>query len=256
MRKSMLMFDLQRFNDTPTKESLLEFLKKTPGGEAYVVTIETMETAYRQEIDRKTTDNKVIRQKATDAEKSLKTLKENYSKVMTHLGIDEDTEDLESDLQNIASSKDANSDLQRKYDSLKKKYDKDVADKEGEILAERNKRHDLLKSNAVLTAITGKVHNPSEISKLILASVKVGDDDNLLFVGQDGKEISIEDGVKGWIANNTWAATNQQQPGGGSNGGKGGSAGGDEASSFVANLAQNNAKANQDVAKSQELYFK
>ena len=40
---------------------------------------------------------------------------------------------------------------------------------------------------------------------------------------RDGKEISLEDGVNGWLKENSWAVKANGAGGGGSNGGGGGS---------------------------------
>jgi hypothetical protein len=212
-------FGLQLFNGSATREELLEFLKKQPGGERFVATVEAIETAYRSEIDRKTQDNKTIRTKLTETEKNLKTVQENYLKVTTHLGIDENAEDLDAELDSISKTKTADAALQRKYDALEKRYKREIGEKDTAISEERAKRHDLLKTNAIITGLNGKVHNAQEISKLLLGSVKVNEDDSLVFVGADGKESGIDEGIKGWLTSNAWAAVNPQNPGGGSAGG-------------------------------------
>lgn len=212
-------FDLQYFNGSATKEELLEFLRKQPDGTKFVATLDAMEFAYRTELERKTLDNKNIRTKLADTEKLLKVVKENYSKVMTHLGIDENTEDLDAELETVSKIKSADTALQRKYEALENRYKREIGEKDAAIADERSRRHDLLKNNTIIAGLTGKVHNPQEIAKLLLGNVKVNDDDSLLFTGADGKESSIEDGIKSWLSNNAWAAINPQNSGGGSGGG-------------------------------------
>lgn len=250
-KNSRLIFDMQRFNDKATREALVEFLRTQPGGEKFIGTVEAIETAYRTELERKTLDNKTVRTKLTETEKALKATKDNYSKVMTHLGIDEDTDDLDGELTTISKSKGADADLQRKYDALNKKYQKDISEKDTAITAERGKRHDLLKTNAVIAGLTGKVHNPQEISKLLLGNVKVGDDDSLIFADADGKESAIDDGIKSWLTANTWAAVNPQNSGGGSSGGGGGGGTGG-AGSLGKELAQS---VTATETKGTEIYF-
>lgn len=245
-------FGLQLFNGSATREELLDFLKKQPGGERFVATVEVIETAYRSEIDRKTQDNKNIRTKLTESEKNLKTVRDNYSKVMTHLGIDENTEDLDVELDSISKTKTADAALQRKYDALEKRYKREIGEKDTAISDERAKRHDLLKTNAIISGLTGKAHNPQEISKLLLGSVKVNEDDSLVFVGADGKESSVDDGIKGWLTSNAWAAVNPQNSGGGSAGGGAGGSGAQGSGSLGKELAQSVTAAE---TKGAEIYF-
>ncbi|WP_371366287.1 hypothetical protein [Sporomusa rhizae] len=244
------LFKLQLFNDAVTKEALLEFLRKQPDGAKYAATVEAMEVAYRTEIERKTTDNKTVRTKLTETEKSLKTAQEKYSKIMTHLGIDEDVEDLDAELETISKAKGADAALQRKYDALDKKYKKEMGEKDTAIAEERSRRHDLLKTNSVIAGLTGKVHNPQEIAKLLLGNLKVSEDDSLTFTAADGKESSVDDGIKGWLTGNAWAAVNSQNPGGGSNGGGAGDK--ETSGSLGKELAKS---VTQPDAKGAEIYF-
>jgi hypothetical protein len=245
------VFSLQYFNGTATRDELLEYLRKQPDGAKFVATVEAIEAAYRTEIERKTLDNKTIRTKLTDTEKTLKTTQSNYSKVMTHLGINEDTEDLDTELETISQVKGADAALQRKYDALDKKYRREIDEKDSTIAEERGRRHDLLKTNAIVAGLTGKVHNPQEIAKLLMGNLKVSEEnDSLIFMGADGKESSVDDGIKGWLTGNAWAAVNPQNPG--ANSFNSNNNNGDKVGSLGKELAKSVA---QPDAKGAEIYF-
>lgn len=82
--------------------------------------------------------------------------------------------------------------------------------------AERTKRIEAAKLNKAVAALTkGNAANPSEIAKIVLASIQAKDDDSIVYCDGD-KELSIEDGVKAYLAANPWAVSNTQKPGAGS----------------------------------------
>ena len=86
--------------------------------------------------------------------------------------------------------------------------------------AEKEKRIAAIKANKALAALQGgNAANPEVISKLILDQIKVKDDDSIVFTGPDGKELSVDDGVKSFLTANPWAVKNTQNPGGNSGGG-------------------------------------
>ena len=85
---------------------------------------------------------------------------------------------------------------------------------------EKSKRINATKvSNAMAALQAGNAANPEIISKLILDKLVAKDDDKLVFAADDGKELSVEDGVKNFLAANPWAVKNVQSPGGGSGAG-------------------------------------
>lgn len=57
--------------------------------------------------------------------------------------------------------------------------------------------------------------------KLLEGNVQAKEDDSLVFMDGE-KEISIDDGVKGWLGKNPWAVKNMAQGGGGTGGAGGG----------------------------------
>ena len=99
------------------------------------------------------------------------------------------------------------------------KVTKQLADK-----AEKTKRLDGMKMAKAVELLTkGNAASPQNMAKLLEGSIVVKDDESLAYTGSDGKEISLEDGVNGWLKENSWAVKANGAGGGGSNGGGGGS---------------------------------
>ena len=90
--------------------------------------------------------------------------------------------------------------------------------------AEKTKRLDGMKMAKAVELLTkGNAASPQNMAKLLEGSIVVKDDESLAYTGSDGKEISLEDGVNGWLKENSWAVKANGAGGGGSNGGGGGS---------------------------------
>jgi hypothetical protein len=108
-----------------------------------------------------------------------------------------------------------------------------------------------MKNQALLAALVeNKAIKPETLTKLLLDNVKVGDDDSLVFVGTEGDEIPVKDGVKGWLTSNPEFLLNNQNPGGGSGGG--GTGGGQP--SFAASLLKSQ-QPTENLQKAESIYF-
>lgn len=109
--------------------------------------------------------------------------------------------------------------LQKSFDELKSKYD--ASEKKAQ--EEHDKRVQASISSSILNALTnGKAVNPAEISKILMGNVSVGDGDKIVY--KDGnKELSIADGVSGWLKANPWAVKADVQTGAGGGSGSHGS---------------------------------
>jgi hypothetical protein len=109
--------------------------------------------------------------------------------------------------------------LNKDFAALKGKY----ADMEKTAQAEKAKRFDAMKTNALIDQLTkGNAAAPKDMAKLIADKLVVNDDETISFVDGDNT-ISVEDGVKGWLSSNTWAVKANPQGGGGAPAGGGGS---------------------------------
>lgn len=76
-------------------------------------------------------------------------------------------------------------------------------------------------AKAVELLTKGNAAAPKDMAKLLLDNIKVNDDDSLAYTGADGKDVSIEDGVNGWLKENSWAVKVNNNGGGGAGGGAG-----------------------------------
>jgi hypothetical protein len=96
------------------------------------------------------------------------------------------------------------------------------AEMEKTAQAEKAKRFDAMKNNALIDQLTkGNAAAPKDMAKLIADKLVVNDDETISFV--DGENtMSVEDGVKGWLSSNTWAVKANPQGGGGAPAGGGG----------------------------------
>lgn len=107
------------------------------------------------------------------------------------------------------------SDLQKQFAELKGKYDAS----EKKAKEEHDKRVQTAISSQLMSALAaGKAINPAEMSKMLSGNIFVGDDDKIIYRDGD-KELSVDDGVAGWLKANPWAvkADVQTGAGGGSN---------------------------------------
>lgn len=97
--------------------------------------------------------------------------------------------------------------------------------------AEKAKRLDGMKmAKAVELLSKGHAASPENMAKLLEGNIIVKDDESLAYNGKDG-EISLEDGVAGWLKENSWAV---KANGGGGSGSPNGGNGGGSSDPFLA----------------------
>lgn len=110
-------------------------------------------------------------------------------------------------------------DLKKSFDELKGKYDAS----EKKAKEEHDKRVKEAINSKILSALTdGKAINPAEMSKILIGNVSVGDGDKIVYKDGD-KELSVTDGVAGWLKANPWAVKADVQTGAGGGSGSHGS---------------------------------
>lgn len=91
---------------------------------------------------------------------------------------------------------------------------------EAKAKAERDKRIKTSINTQLMSELTkGNAIMPETFAQVLAGSVAAKDDDSLVFMGKDNKEISIADGVKAWLEANPSAVKNNIQPGAGSKAG-------------------------------------
>ena len=102
------------------------------------------------------------------------------------------------------------------------KITKQLKDETQKAADEKAKRLDGMKMSKAVELLTkGNAASPQNMAKLLESNIVVKDDESLAYTGADGKEISLEDGVNGWLKDNSWAVKANGTGGGGSNGGGG-----------------------------------
>lgn len=102
------------------------------------------------------------------------------------------------------------------------KITKQLKDETQKAADEKAKRLDGLKMSKAVELLTkGNAASPQNMAKLLESNIIVKDDESLVYTGADGKEISLEDGVNGWLKDNSWAVKANGTGGSGSNGGGG-----------------------------------
>lgn len=112
--------------------------------------------------------------------------------------------------------------LGTQVDALQKQV-KELTDKytASEKLAaeEKAKRIQSAMKSQITAALTdGKAVKPDVFAQVLLGNVSAKDDGSLVYKDGD-KELSVADGVKGWLEANPWAVKNDSHPGSGMSGG-------------------------------------
>ncbi|WP_378955389.1 hypothetical protein [Pelosinus sp. sgz500959] len=238
----------------PLKE-LLEALGKLQDGQKYVDALNAIIATKDGDLTKAKNDLKTTKAAVKESETKLKTATERLGKLQDHLGIEDDIEDLDTALTELATAKPKGADekLLKRLQKLENDRKKDKADADALLATERGKRHDAMKNQAIISALTaGKAIKPEKLIALLQNSVKVNDDDTLTFTDENGSEIAINDGVAAWLKANPEFVSNTQTPGGGSAGGNGSTGGNND---FAKNLAAENSKGVEASSKGQEIYF-
>ena len=113
------------------------------------------------------------------------------------------------------------SQLTKQVKDLTAKYEQS----EAKAKEERDKRIKTSINTQLMSELTkGNAIMPETFAQVLAGSVAAKDDDSLVFLGKDNKEISIADGVKAWLEANPSAVKNNIQPGAGSKAGAEGGA--------------------------------
>lgn len=253
-----------------TFEELLAALSKLPEGSKYAEALKAIIAAKEAELTQKGTQFKTLTKTLKETEEKLKKATERLDQFHDHTGIADDVEDIEEALAElkekeaealkVAGGKGAPeiAQLQKDFAKLqrdfKKATDAQVA-AEKTAAEERTKRQGSERNRALLAALTEhKAIKPDQLLKILADKVKVNDDDSLTFLKDDGEEIEVNAGVKGWLDANPEFVINTQNPGGGGGGGTYGKAG--EVGAFGKSLAQQvTAQQTPALQKGQEFYF-
>lgn len=108
--------------------------------------------------------------------------------------------------------------LKAQVDEISKKY----AAAEKARIDEQQKRikADILQQT-VSELTKGNATDPSELAKILVQGIEVGEDGAYNMTNEKGEKISISDGTKAWLSKHAWAVKNTQSRGSGGFNGEG-----------------------------------
>lgn len=247
-----------------TLEELLAALAKTQEGTKLAEALKKIIADKDAEIKAKGKAVKDAQTSLKEVQTKEKTATERLSTVLDSFEIDSEAEDFEEAIEAAkaklqTAKKDGTpapevAQLQKELSKLQRDFKKlqtTNSDTEKSLQEERAKRHTSMKNQALLAALMeNKAIKPETLTKLLLDSVKVGDDDSLVFVAGDGEEIPVKDGVQSWLKDNPEFLLNNQNPGGGS----GGNGAGGGKTSFADSLLKSQRPA-ENLQKAESIYF-
>lgn len=248
-----------------TLEEILAALGKLPDGQKLVDGLKEYVAGKDAEIKAKGKETSTAKAAQKKAETDLKAATERLSTVLESFEVDGEAEDFEEAIETaktkLQSAKEGGApapevaQLQKDLSKLQrelKKVQTTNAENEKLLGEERGKRHTSMKTQALLTALTeNKAVKPDQLAKLLLNNIKIGDDDALLFVNDDGEEESVGDGVKGWLTGNPEFVANNQNNGAGSGGGFGS---GTNKGSFAKSILESG-KQSERLQQAENIYF-
>lgn len=214
-----------------TKEEIIAALQELDGGDDYVAGLNGLV----KDANKNSKTVKDLTKKVNDLTASNESLTGNYNKLSDFIGLPVETTDLDAALEEIKKQHDkdnkGNADiaaLKSQLNEMKRNY-KTLSDKsagfEQSVAAERAKRHGMIKEMQLRTALElNKALNPAITSRLMMGNVKVLDDDSVIYVEDDGSEVTVDEGVKSFLDKYPDYKANRQISGAGS--GSNGFAGG------------------------------
>lgn len=212
-----------------TLEEILKALEGLDDGAEYVSGLKTLS----EEIGKKNREAQNLRTRLKTAEDSIGAVNSKFSKVAQFIGLEDEVEDLEAALEALKSKKDTKdgksapeiAELTSQLNQLKrdmKKLSDDKVTFEKTANEEKAKRHTVLRDLALRNALeAGKAVKPQRLTKMLVNNVKIMDDDSLIFVNDDGSEVTVDEGVKSFLTENPEFVVNPQNPGAGGGGGNG-----------------------------------
>lgn len=214
-----------------TKEEIIAALKNLEGGEEFV-------TGFNNLLKDANNNIKLVKElttKVSDLTADKETLTGNYNKLFDFIGLPLDTSNLDEALEeakkkrqqqdkpnaDIATLKSQLNEMKRNYKTLSDKS----AEFEKQASTEKTKRQGMIKEMALRTALeVNKALNPAITSRLMMGNIKVLDDDSVIYVDDDGSEVTVDEGVKSFLDKYPDYRANRQLSGAG--GGFNGSSGG------------------------------
>lgn len=214
-----------------TKEEIIAALKNVEGGEEFV-------TGFNNLLKDANNNIKLVKEltaKVSNLTADKETLTGNYNKLFDFIGLPLDTSNLDEALEEIKKKRQQEdkstadiATLKSQLNEMKRNY-KTLSDKSAEFekqaSTEKTKRQGMIKEMALRTALeVNKALNPAITSRLMMGNIKVLDDDSVIYVDDDGSEVTVDEGVKSFLTKYPDYRANRQLSGAG--GGFNGSSGG------------------------------
>jgi len=220
-----------------TLEEITKALEGLEEGTEFVAGIKSL----ADEIGKKNREAQNLRTRLKTAEESIESVNGKFSKVAQFIGLEDEIEDIEAALEALKNKKEEGkgaegqdgkkspevAELTSQLNQLKrdlKKISDDKSTFEKVASEEKIKRQSVLRDLALQKAlVAGKAVKPDRLAKVLVGNIKISDDDTMIFISDDGTEVTIDEGVKSFLTENPEFVINAQNPGaggGGSNGGK------------------------------------
>lgn len=203
-------------------KEILEWIKKQQNGQTYLdalnAHLNSLATASKADKD----TIKRLQDEAKENKTKLDNANSKVEKFADALGVSEDSEKLDEDIEAALKNKGVNGDpaLERKVQRLTKQLNDTKNSLTEQLNAERTKRHDSMIRSALLTELTSQnAVDPKTLVDMFRNNIKVGEDDSLTFGDK-----SVKDGVSEWLKAHPAFVSNKQVGGAGGNGGGGGGA--------------------------------
>lgn len=194
---------------------------------------------------------KTLTDKNAKLEESIKAsgeLKDKFDALVDRLEIDGEAEDfdaaVEAALENLSKSKDTPDEdvvqLKKELNKLKRDHAKEVAAKEelsGNLNDIKAKYQNGLVARALQAELVkGNAISPDMMVKLLKDQVKVGDDDSLIYINDNGDELEVAEGVAEFLKGHTEFVKSNGKPGAGTNLGADGNLGNNNVPEVVQNI--------------------
>lgn len=218
-----------------TLEEMMKALEAVDNGSEMAEVVKGLQA----EIAKKNSEAKNLRERMKTSESALAANKETLKKVVSKLGLElqeDDEGSLDEALEGFMNGRKPSSEgedkelaaLRLDMQRMKRDFEKMQKAKEQSdqlAAAEREKRIGTEKARRLTEALTSeKAISPTKLVKLLEGNVKVLEDDSMVYVGDDGAEVDLKEGVASFLKANPEFVANNQVPGSG--GGKGAGAGG------------------------------
>lgn len=160
-----------------------------------------------------------VAEKNREAQNLRERLKKSEAKILSikEAGIDTDSEDIVSEIDKIKNNKKpALSEEQKRIKALE---DRIAAAEKSENEA-KSKLQQKLKTSAVRTVLEKlKANDPDFLAETLVSKIKLGDDGESMFYDADGNNVTLEEGVSGFLKSKPHFINNAQVAGSGSNSG-------------------------------------